>query len=74
MADLHFVDALARLQLEAKRHGCRIALVETPEDVRDLVDLCGLTDALGVEPRRQPEEREQRRSVEEERELDDLPA
>jgi hypothetical protein len=70
--DLAIVDALARLQLAARRAGLAIEVRDLPDDVRLLVGFCGLEDALRVEPRRQPEEREERVGVEEEAELDDL--
>jgi STAS domain len=89
-ADLLTVDALARLQVSARRHGRQLRLVGTSDDLQGVIDLVGLsavlrtsaangrrldrldqTDALGVEPRRQAEQREQRGGVEEERELDD---
>jgi gamma-glutamyl:cysteine ligase YbdK (ATP-grasp superfamily) len=71
VAHLSTVDALARLQLLARRAGCRIRVVDAPADLADLVAFVGLTQTLGVEPRRQPEQREERLGVEEERELDD---
>jgi hypothetical protein len=104
-ADVLTVDALARLQLSARRHGRRLRVRAASDDLQDLIDLVGLrkalgvsvaseervdrsvqtdarakparpeagiaSDALSVEPRRQPEQREQRVGVEEERELDD---
>ena len=73
-ADVHVVDALARLQLAAKRRGGRIVLQNASRDLAELVGLMGLADALGLEPRRQPEEREERLGVEEERELGEPPA
>ena len=73
MADLGIVDALARLQLAARRSGYEIAVTNVPCDLLELIDLAGLRDVLGVEPRRQPEEREERLGVEEERELPDPP-
>jgi len=72
MADLRFVDRLARLHLQARRRGVRLMLVDPPGRLRELLDLVGLTDVL-VEPRRQAEEREERLRVEEERELGDPP-
>jgi ABC-type transporter Mla MlaB component len=67
MADLGIVDALARLQLAARRSGYEIAVTDAPSDLRELIELAGLSDALGVvEPRRQREEREERLRVEEE--------
>ena len=72
-ADVHVVDALARLQLAAKRRGRRLVLQNASRDLADLVGLMGLAEALGLEPRRQPEQREQRLGVEEERELGEPP-
>lgn len=74
MAELGIVDALARLQLAARRSGYEIAVTEAPADLLDLIELAGLTEVLGVEALRQPEEREQRLGVEEERELPDSAA
>jgi ABC-type transporter Mla MlaB component len=73
-ADVHVVDALARLQLAAKRRGRRLVLQNASRDFADLVGLMGLAEVLGLEPRRQPEQREQRLGVEEERELGEPPA
>ena len=74
MADLGIVDALARLQLAARRVGYEVAIKDPPSDLRELIELAGLCEVLGVEPLRQPEEREQRLGVEEERELPDAAA
>ena len=70
-ADLGSVDSLARVQLVARRLGLEIRLYNPSLDLRGLIDLVGLLDALGVEVQRQPEQRKQRLGVEEERELDD---
>jgi ABC-type transporter Mla MlaB component len=40
------VDALARLQLAARRHGCRIHLRGASPELRELVDFVGLTDVF----------------------------
>lgn len=40
------VDALARLQLAARRHNCRIRLTGASTELRELVDLMGLRDVL----------------------------
>jgi len=69
--DVHAVDALARLQLAAKRRGCSIVLRNASRDLAELVGLMGLAEVLAVEPGRQAEQREERLGVEEERELDD---
>ena len=71
MADLGIVDALARLQLAARRSGYEVSVTRAPRDVVELIELAGLCDALGVEPLRQAEQREERLGVEEERELPD---
>ncbi len=65
------VEALARLQLAARRKGLDLRLHVVSRELRDLIELAGLTQVLGVEPRRQAEEREQRVGVEEEGELGD---
>jgi ABC-type transporter Mla MlaB component len=43
------VDALARLQLAARRHGCEVRLRNASPALLDLVELMGLTDVLGEE-------------------------
>jgi ABC-type transporter Mla MlaB component len=40
------VDALARLQLGARRCGCRVRLRNASPELRELVALMGLTDVL----------------------------
>ena len=45
-ADVASVDALARLQLYARRRGCRILLRTAPAELLELVELMGLRDAL----------------------------
>ena len=68
--DLATVNALARL-----RRRCRcLRFSGMSRELGELVVFCGLGEALGIEPRRQPEEREERLGVEEERQLGDLPA
>ncbi|MGH2753943.1 MAG: STAS domain-containing protein [Actinomycetota bacterium] len=80
------VDALARLQLTARRCGSKVRVRNAREDLQQLIALMGLSDVvpvspdLSVEPGRQPEEREERGGVEEEidpadppvRDLEDL--
>jgi ABC-type transporter Mla MlaB component len=76
-ADLGTVDALARLELTARRQGARLVLIRVRDDLRRLVAFAGLRDvlrveeALGLEREREPEEREQVRGVEEEARPDD---
>jgi hypothetical protein len=74
--DAVVVDALARLQLAAHRHGCRIHLRNASAELLELVALMGLEDVLPeetlrVEPGGKPEERKERLGAEKERELGD---
>ncbi len=76
---LAVVDALCRLQLEARRAGCELTLRSPPSDLVELLELCGLADVLpvepagsGLEPERQPEEREELLGIQEERDPGDL--
>ena len=52
MAELGIVDALARLQLAARRSGYEIAVTDAPSDLIELIELAGLCDVLGVGPER----------------------
>lgn len=71
------VDALARLQLTARRSGGRVWLRDASAELHGLLELMGLGDVLpcgsgsGVEPSRKTEEGEQARRVEEERDSGD---
>jgi ABC-type transporter Mla MlaB component len=53
-ADAVCVDALARLALAARRHGCSIRLQGASRELCELIELLGLSDVLGepapVEP------------------------
>ena len=40
------VDALARLQLGARRHGCTVRLRNASDELRELVEFMGLTAVL----------------------------
>ena len=40
------VDALARLQLAARRHGCQVRLLNCSAELRNLVVFMGLADVL----------------------------
>ncbi len=46
VADAVTVDALARLQLAARRRGCRVVLRHASGELRELVALMGLDDVL----------------------------
>ena len=68
--DVVSVDALARLQLAARRHGCRVELRNVPAELGQLLAFVGLAGAVGssgggLEAQRQTEEREQPLGVEE---------
>jgi hypothetical protein len=65
------IDALARLELAARRFGHELALHGVSSELDELLELFGLRGVLRVEVGGQPEEREERVGVEEERELDD---
>jgi len=70
--DLAVVDTLARLALAERRRGGVLRLGRVPAQLQELLVLTGLDSVVsGVEPGREPEEREDRVGVEEERELDD---
>jgi anti-anti-sigma regulatory factor len=71
--DAGTVDALARLELTARRHGRELRLRDPPPALRELLELCGLAEVLRVEPRRQPEQREQPLRVQERVEMGDPP-
>jgi anti-anti-sigma regulatory factor len=45
-ADAVTVDALARLQLAARRHQCQVRLRGASPELRELVAFMGLTDVL----------------------------
>ena len=65
------LDALARLQLAARRRGQQIHPYEVSRELQELIAFCGLRDALGIEVQGQAEEGEERGGVEEERQLHD---
>jgi len=48
------VDALARLQLAARRHGCEVQLRHASEPLLELVELMGLTNVLAERPADSP--------------------
>ena len=47
-ADVTTVEALARLQLAARRHGYTLRLCNAAADLTELIALLGLTDVLGL--------------------------
>jgi hypothetical protein len=70
-ADGAALDALARLRLAARRAGLELELCNASDDLCCLIRFSGLEEVLRVELQREPEEREQRLDVQEERELGD---
>jgi ABC-type transporter Mla MlaB component len=48
--DLALLDDLLRLRLAAARVGAAIRLTDVHRDLRELVDLVGLADRLGLAP------------------------
>jgi hypothetical protein len=44
------VDVLARITLDGRRHGCRIALEGASRDLLELVAFLGLEDVLALQP------------------------
>jgi hypothetical protein len=72
-ADLAAVDALARLQLAARRRGRALRLSGASDALRALIELVGLGETLPGVLERETEQGEDRRGVEEEAELDDPP-
>jgi hypothetical protein len=72
--DAAAVEALARLQLGARRQGVALRLSGASRELGELLAFCGLAAVLRVETERQPEEREDRLGLEEERHPGDPPA
>lgn len=70
-ADAATVGTLALLRLVALKGGLDLRLGRPRPELCELIAFLGLAEALPVETRRQAEEREQARGVEEERELGD---
>jgi anti-anti-sigma regulatory factor len=71
--DAGTVDALARLRLAARQRGLRLCLEGAPASLLGLLDLCGLSEVLGLglEPGRQAEEGEEPGRVQEEGDVGD---
>ena len=71
------VDALARLQVAARRHGCQVRLRGASSSLVDLLAFMGLSDVLPgdlcSQAVGQAEQREEGVGVEEERQLGDPP-
>ena len=72
--DATTIDALARLQLSSRRVGLELRVRNASGELQELLAFAGLDEVLPLEAGGQPEQREQRVGVEEERELGDPPA
>jgi hypothetical protein len=68
---LSTIDQVARLQLAARRCGCKLELRDANPYLLGLISLAGLGGVLGVEAKRQAEQREEPRRIEEEGQLGD---
>lgn len=55
VAELGTVELFALIRLFALECGEEVRLVNVSPGLRDLIDLCGLAEVLGVEVQRQPE-------------------
>jgi anti-anti-sigma regulatory factor len=75
-ADCLVVDAVARLQLTARRLGRRICVRHPSPELCALIAFTGLAEVCGLGPEfeREAEQREDSLGVQEEGELDDPPA
>jgi hypothetical protein len=70
LPDVDMIDKLAKLQVAARRIGIELVLRDASSPLCELIAFVGLADVLRVEVKRETEQREERGSVEEERELD----
>jgi hypothetical protein len=72
------VEALARLQLQGRRRGCRVRLCNVPVELGRLLSFLGLADAVGLggglEAQRQAEQGKEPGRVEERVDRGDPPA
>jgi len=71
-ADGLALDALARLQLAARRFGLELRLCHASSQLLDLIALAGLGEVLRVEVEGEAEEREESGGAQEEGQLDNL--
>jgi STAS domain len=69
--DLVAVEALARIELTARRLGSSLRLRGPSVELLELLALCGLPLAVVLEPEREAEHREEARGVQEERDPGD---
>lgn len=55
VAELGTVELIALIRLFALECGEEVQLINVSPGLRDLIELCGLSEVLGVEVERQPE-------------------
>ncbi len=55
VAELGTVELIALIRLFATECGEEVRLINVSPGLRDLIELCGLSEVLGVEVQRQPE-------------------
>ena len=78
--DLWTIDALARARLIARRDGCEMFLADASAELRELLELAGLAEAVpceegsALDAEREPEGGKEPRGVEEEGDAADAPA
>jgi hypothetical protein len=53
--DLALVELLLRMRLDAGRRGAGVRLRDAPVELRELLELVGVAELLGLEPGGQPE-------------------
>jgi hypothetical protein len=58
VVDITLIGALARIQLLAHRQGRRVRVRDASPELCGLLELAGLAGVIGLEPRREPERRE----------------
>src|SRR3954447_792739 len=58
VVDITLIGTLARIALMARRDGRRVRLLDADPELRGLLELVGLADAVGVQPGGQAEGRE----------------
>lgn len=62
--DLETIDDLARLALQARRAGRRLAVLAAPAELLRLIERAGLADVVGVDPKLRSEVRREAEPLE----------
>jgi hypothetical protein len=66
------IDDIARLRIATQRNGCRLHLANAGTPLLELIQLCGLSEVLGVESRGQAKQRKEPCRVEKEGDVGNL--